>query len=521
MTAPETPVGESLAPETPAPADADPHFPALHRVHPRGWLNDPNGIIRHDGRWHVFFQHNPDSARHHLIRWGHMSSPDLVTWRVEPMGPEPRPGTADADGCWSGVATLEDGVPHLVYSGVSGGDLALSRVLVSRGDATMRTWEPLPAVAADVPAEPGIIGVRDPFLFELDSRRLAVQGAGLRRTAADGTERIIPALLAWDRSGLASWTYLGVVLTGEDPIAARHIPAELWECPQLVRLADGDRERWVLTGGKWRQGHDGAPDTLGGVGYVVGELAWDDAAGCPRLSPETGGTVDEGPDFYAPQVCVDGDGAMLWGWSWEGEHRTLEQADEQGWAGCLTFPRELFLRDGLLVSAPVPELAALRGEALVVDDGVLDLPSPARAEVRTRGGVRVDLIGADGAVVRTVAEVGAVAGADETVVLIDASIVELLPTAATPQTVRVHPAAGEHLRVSALGGGSDLGDGADLGDGLGPGDGSGPRDGSDLGGELRLGGGAVPADGSGLRDGSELGGGSGLRAWALRVPAES
>ena len=31
-------------------------FPALHRVHPRVWINDPNGIHRTaDGRWHVFF----------------------------------------------------------------------------------------------------------------------------------------------------------------------------------------------------------------------------------------------------------------------------------------------------------------------------------------------------------------------------------------------------------------------------------------------------------------------------------
>ena len=47
----------------------DPHLPTLHRVHPRGWINDPNGIHRTaDGRWHVFFQYNPASARHELIQ---------------------------------------------------------------------------------------------------------------------------------------------------------------------------------------------------------------------------------------------------------------------------------------------------------------------------------------------------------------------------------------------------------------------------------------------------------------------
>ena len=70
----------------------DHQFPTLHRAHRRGWINDPNGIMEADGRWHVYFQYNPASARHEHIRWGHVSSPDLVSWREEPEGPTPRPG---------------------------------------------------------------------------------------------------------------------------------------------------------------------------------------------------------------------------------------------------------------------------------------------------------------------------------------------------------------------------------------------------------------------------------------------
>lgn len=425
-------------------------------MHPRGWLNDPNGIVRHDGRWHVFFQYNPHSARHHLIRWGHMSSPDLVRWTEEPLGPEPREGSADETGCWSGVAIVEDGVPHLVYSGVSGGTTDLSRVIVQRGDQQMRQFEPLPGLAADIPDESGLIGVRDPFLFELDGRRLAVQGAGLRRTDAEGRERLVAALLAWDRTDLSAWRYLGIMLLGDDPVAVEHVPADLWECPQVVRLGEGDDARWVVTLGKWRKGIDG-PDELGGVAYLVGDLTWDAAAGCPRFTPETGGEADAGPDFYAPQACVDGDRVLLWGWSWEGAGRTDEQADEQGWAGVLTFPRELSLRDGVLVSTPPHELTALRGAELAVSgramvdgnagdaagEARIDLPSPARAEVRSTDGARVELVGANGQVLRVVAE----QASGEVVVYLDASLVELLPAAAAPQTVRVHPEPGEHLRV--------------------------------------------------------------------------
>ena len=48
---------------------ADVTFPFLHRVPARGWINDPNGLSHIDGRYHVFFQYNPKSARprrHHL-----------------------------------------------------------------------------------------------------------------------------------------------------------------------------------------------------------------------------------------------------------------------------------------------------------------------------------------------------------------------------------------------------------------------------------------------------------------------
>ena len=59
---------------------SDACFPRLHVRPAKGWINDPNGVCRVDGRWHVFFQYNPHSPRHHRVGWGHWSSPDLVAW---------------------------------------------------------------------------------------------------------------------------------------------------------------------------------------------------------------------------------------------------------------------------------------------------------------------------------------------------------------------------------------------------------------------------------------------------------
>ena len=45
----------------------DPDFPVHHVRPPSGWVNDPNGPIRWNGRYHLFFQHNPKAPVHLLV----------------------------------------------------------------------------------------------------------------------------------------------------------------------------------------------------------------------------------------------------------------------------------------------------------------------------------------------------------------------------------------------------------------------------------------------------------------------
>ncbi|MCT1385388.1 glycoside hydrolase family 32 protein [Brachybacterium sp. p3-SID1565] len=431
------------------------HFPALHRTHPRGWINDPNGIMRVDGRWHVYFQYNPHSARHERIHWGHMSSADLAHWRPEPLGPVPRDGEADADGCWSGVGLLDRrmdpaGVPTLVYSGVDGqGDNAFSRVLVARADRALEQLVDPGRVVAEVPPIPGLIGVRDPFVFEFEGRRWAIQGAGVR-----GESGVTPVILLFSCDDLEQWEYVGELLRGDDPVAAEHAPAELWECPQLVRVG----QQWVLMLSLWYRPEVVARSTVQ-VNYLLGELEAD-GRGCPRFHARSGGRVDEGPDFYAPQAVVDAerDRVLLWGWSWEALSRTQAQTDAQGWAGCLTFPRVLSVEGDRLVTGFPPELTALRGAPLLIDQAGggrsrMELSGPYRAEFQVEGPVTVDLLSADGTLTELLAHDGGGAS-----LMIDGGILELLPASGTGRTMRFYPSEGDRVLVrGALIGGWELG----------------------------------------------------------------
>lgn len=64
---------------------ADRYRPAFHLTPERGRLNDPNGLIRLGGVWHVFFQLDPGfPAEPRRTGWGYATSEDLLTWTHRP-----------------------------------------------------------------------------------------------------------------------------------------------------------------------------------------------------------------------------------------------------------------------------------------------------------------------------------------------------------------------------------------------------------------------------------------------------
>lgn len=345
--------------------------PRLHVLPPSGWLNDPNGLCRIDGTYHVFYQHNPNAPTHGDVHWGHASSTDLVHWVHEPIALTPQAGGLDGNGCWSGCVVDDDGVPTAVYTAVhnTAND---AQVGLARSDRTLRVWQQDPVGKIGPPDDQSISDVRDPFVFTHGDHRYAVQGAGHMFGE--------PQLLLYACDDLDDWTLLGPLLTYDDPVASAVAPANIWECPNLFPL-DG---RWVVVLSLWRHVH-GVGHDLAGVRYLLGDLV--DAGDGLRFVPESGGSLDTGPTFYAPQVLVEQDRVLLWGWAWEGQQRSEQEILDAGWAGTLTFPRELVVESGALVNRPAAELVDLRSAELAggvvgtIDDDAFEVVSTGPVEL--------------------------------------------------------------------------------------------------------------------------------------------
>ncbi len=330
----------------------DHHRPTYHLTAPANWLNDPNGLLRWNGRYHVFYQYNPGGPHHGTIHWGHASSADLVRWRDEPVALTPSPNGPDRDGCWSGCAVDDDGTPTLVYTGGRG--RRQLPCLATSDDPALRTWEKYEAnpVIELPPEEPPLLSTEH-WETEFRDHALWREGDTWHHLIGSGTDAGTGVVLHYTGTDLDTWEYEGPVLVGEPE------EGHMWECPELLGFADRD----LLHVSNYDE-----------VRYFIGSFE-DDG----RFERESTGLLDHG-DFYAPQSLVDGDRYLTWGWL--PEARGAAEQWDAGWSGCLSVPRELSVEGGELRQRPAPELEALRGQCHEFD---LSVEPGTETELPVRG----------------------------------------------------------------------------------------------------------------------------------------
>lgn len=326
--------------------------PALHFTAPRNWLNDPNGLVAFKGRWHLFYQHHPDSPEWGPMHWGHAVGDDCLAWKDAPLALVPG---ETFDGAFSGCAVVDRSKETLVAQG--GPRLTVFFTAVHMDDEgggrleeqRRGYWDEasgrivLPQDNLVLP-NPGLADFRDPqVVFLGEPYRWAM-------VLACGDH-----LRFYSSADLRCWTETGRYSLGDEDGSA------VLECPNLIRLPAEDGCRWVLAVSRVdRRSRDSR--TVYQIGCFDGSSFLADTQ-----SPLP---VDCGHDFYAPQVWFDDEGladAPRWiGWlnNWAYADRTAGS----GWNGVLSIPRTLSLRrvgeELRLVQLPAAELEAYIGTAV-------------------------------------------------------------------------------------------------------------------------------------------------------------
>lgn len=55
-------------------------YPKVHFAAKYGWINDPNGLIYHDGVYEIYFQYNPYGTQWGNMTWGHARTRDFLEY---------------------------------------------------------------------------------------------------------------------------------------------------------------------------------------------------------------------------------------------------------------------------------------------------------------------------------------------------------------------------------------------------------------------------------------------------------
>ena len=313
------------------PVAADPYRPLYHFSAPANYLGDPNGTIFWKGKYHLFYQYNPDGAfdNSRRMHWGHAVSEDLVHWSDLPIALTPTPGGPDRSGCWSGGAVNNNGVPTLIYYGHPDGNC------IATSDDDLISWEKHPENPV-IPYPPEGDGWRpfDPCAWQEEDTWYSLSGGKLE--GAGDT-----AFLCQSKD-LVNWEYLHPFYISELDKA----PESDCAVPDFFPL--GDRHMLLFAS------HER------GVQHYIGSYA------NHRFFPELHGRMNFG-DFgvESGHLCAgftlldNMNRRIFFGWIPEGRRETVQRA--AGWAGIMSLPRILSLSDaGTLEIAPVPELAVLR-----------------------------------------------------------------------------------------------------------------------------------------------------------------
>lgn len=322
----------------------EPWRPAFHFTPPLQWMNDPNGLIFHRGKYHLFYQYYPDDVVWGPMHWGHAESTDLLHWKQLPIALYP-----DSLGwIFSGSAVIDKG------NTAGFGKDAMVAIFTYHNDAIWKSGRKNTESQG--------------MAYSLDEGRTWVKYPGNPVLNNSGEQDFRDPNVTWDK---ARKRWLMVLAAGDRikfyssgnlkhwNFESNFIPLVkteygVWECPDLFPMKVEGEEKWILILSQNMNGPNGGSATR----YIVGDF--DGKSFKAKTEPQW---IDFGMDFYAAVTYdnVPGSKRLLLGWMSNWLYAT--KTPTQVWRSAMALPRELTLVRGAsgyrLMQTVIPEFSEL------------------------------------------------------------------------------------------------------------------------------------------------------------------
>lgn len=328
----------------PTPSGMDELYrPQIHFTPSKNWMNDPNGMVFHNGVYHLFFQYNPLGNSWGNMSWGHATSSDMIHWTEQPVAL-----TWDELGAiFSGSCVIDknntagfgkDAMVALYTSAGDDGKQQQSIAYSTDGGKNFTRYSGNPVIKNDDD------NLRDPKVFwhEASGKWIMSLAKGWKK----GIE-------FYGSADLKTWTHLSTFFV---PLSGR--PDLQWECPDLVQMDYKGGKKWVLLVSV----NPGGPILGSGTLYFTGEFDGEKFSADEREYPLW---LDYGMDNYAGVTWSNtGDRLVMLGWmnNW----RYAGDVPCSPWRSAMTLPRELKLVEyeglPLLAGTVVKEIEGIAKE---------------------------------------------------------------------------------------------------------------------------------------------------------------
>lgn len=295
-----------------------------HLSPPIGWLNDPNGLVYHDGIYHIYYQYSAPFFVN--CTWAHITTRDFLNFTYHPLAIYPEKG----EGIWSGSVVYDTNNDSGFFDANGGFVSIYTRFLIENNHQQQEIGYSNDGIYYErykgnpvIPNTENIWAFRDPkvFWYEQGNKWIAIVAGGIVRF--------------YSSPDLINWNY-----------ESENAEIET-ECPDIYPLPldhDSTNIKWVLS--------------LGGRSYCVGDFDGHRFIPITKIIP-----MNVGTDFYASQTFDNiplSDGrriAMSWMDCWDNVNRPYQS---------LTIPISITLRTNKnkemrVYQYPINELNILRG----------------------------------------------------------------------------------------------------------------------------------------------------------------